>query len=495
MYKTLGLTVCVTLFFSCPAAAQSSFVTYPSYHSFVLGMRTAGMGGTGTAFGRDSAMPWVNPAGVARVEKDNFSMSVNAYVVDTWNSDRFLLSGASGEEDRAGLGGTKTSIFPTSLSYVFRLDEEANHLLALSVLVPYQRIRDLHSALPVDVSETTVGKLTYMESFTIQQYEFGPTYSLKLGMVTLGLSAFFRYVPVEYRQFLERLSYTTAGDLSAFPYKTSIDAGSFDLDIVGGVQVGPFLGGFYAGAAVHSPSIHLLGHYDQQLRRYEGVSQETRIEVEFATVNEDSFEVKTPVWFSVGIGYQRKKSFAVAIDVSYHLPVSKYSNVSGVEQILMASTDPEVDSVFEARRVSLDSEQAGVFNVAAGGELYLTPRVVLRAGFFTDFSAVPGIPRRPGEEYLGRTVVDRFGTTLGVAYEGERGRFQATLAYLYGTGDTAITELTLTPEGVADLYFHRGAMESNTFMFMFSGRIDVATIFATAKAAVKEEMGILEAGE
>jgi hypothetical protein len=55
-----------------------------------LGGRTASMGGAGMAFGRDSAMPYLNPAGLARIPHHTFSLSANLYTQEARRDNEII---------------------------------------------------------------------------------------------------------------------------------------------------------------------------------------------------------------------------------------------------------------------------------------------------------------------------------------------------------------------------------------------------------------------
>lgn len=480
-----GSTLCavVVLVWSGHALAQASLSSYPSYQSYLLGLRTAGMGGAATAFGNDSAMPWVNPAGIARVENDTFALSANAYAVEQWNGSAFL-SVDSGEE--RGLSGREISMFPSSFAYILRMDEKGDHVLALSVLVPYQSNRDMDSMLPVD-RPAAVGRLSYSENFGLTQYEFGPSYGMRLGIVTLGVSAFFRYLPIKGKQAMSTSGYSTGGEFSFYPEVRTFEATCFSLDLVAGVQVGPVLGGFYAGLALHSPSIYLLGSFDYTSRRYSGSTYQEEIEIRHSTIKEDKYEIRTPLWFSLGLGYEQPETFSVSVDVAYYLPVSAYTNVSGVEEVLNMTTDPDGPSVFEGADVEFMGKQRGVFNFSLGAEVFLARRWILRGGFFTDFAAASSLPENPTRAHLGRSVMDRFGGSLGLSYRGDRGEFQLASVYMRGSGDTVKMWMEMEDDGRVESHYVVGGLVSNTYMLVFSGRIDVASLFAAARTAFEEE--------
>ncbi|MBN2715794.1 MAG: hypothetical protein JXX14_08060, partial [Deltaproteobacteria bacterium] len=58
-----------------------------------LGGKTASMGGAGTAAGKDSAMPLINPAGFSQVPHHTLSLSASLYRFEQITVDDFFYHG------------------------------------------------------------------------------------------------------------------------------------------------------------------------------------------------------------------------------------------------------------------------------------------------------------------------------------------------------------------------------------------------------------------
>src|SRR5262245_46177369 len=68
-----------------PARARAQYLP--------LGGRTASMGGAAAAWGRDSAMPYLNPAGYALVPHPTLSLSASLYRTELVNVSDFFFHG------------------------------------------------------------------------------------------------------------------------------------------------------------------------------------------------------------------------------------------------------------------------------------------------------------------------------------------------------------------------------------------------------------------
>ncbi len=464
-----------------------------SYQPYVLGLRTSGMGGAATAFGQDSAMPWANPAGIGRIHVDTFSLSANAYMMETLAVNKYIAlsdqaaisMGVSEDASRSTLKSSEISIFPTSLSYMLRLDDEGNHVLALSLIIPYKRIRNSTSDLIWEFGGMTFSSIDLRQE-NKSVYDVGPSYALRLGELTLGVSAFFRYLKIDRNWSGESMAWMLSQHyLSYSPSNSTASARSYDLDFVAGAQYGPIAGGLYFGLAAHSPSINLAGSLKANSRSYFGDTNADEHYLQYMKLEADNYESRSPMWFSFGVGYQMPEVFAVAADVSYHLP-AEFTIYSGVMELLTISNDPADPSVFEGQEVEDSAELIGVFNFNVGAEVYVTDHIILRGGFFTDFCADPDLPSLNSRSHLdvGFSRINRFGGTLGVGYAGERSQFQLSLIFLGGLGDIIGWEIG---ETAGSYTFPNREIAWNTFMVAFSGKIDVGVIYATVKRAADEE--------
>ncbi|NMB73937.1 MAG: hypothetical protein GYA21_02270 [Myxococcales bacterium] len=488
--KALIATVVFTLL-PTSGRAQSDFSTLPSYQPLLLGLRTAGMGGAAAAFGEDGAMPWVNPAGVARAGRSNLSLSANAWSMEKAAVPSMLAIGGPLAESSSRGTSSEDAFFPSGVSFSFFLDPEYHHVLALSMLTPNRGQRNLTSETAADAGQT-VAKLTFTQVREFTQYEFGPTYSYCAGNWSAGLSVFLRYLPITFVQTTNATGYRLDGHFMFGPDSRIVDAMSLDLDLVAGVQAGPFWDGFFAGAAVHGRSIHLSGHFNQSFQHLIGNANTDELMIEIGKADIPAFEVRTPFWFSLGLGYQRPGRFAVAADVNLYLPQGRYQNLSGAQAVRVYTGTESFRT--EGRDLIIESEQDMVVNVSVGGEVQLLDRIALRAGFFTDFAANTD----PGDDGLledaGNSRMHRYGGTLGLGYTGQTAQFQLALMYLYGTGRIMAMNGYLESNGTINRSYAASDFSSHTVTLSFSGRIDIASLFSSMKAAASEEIGRLGPG-
>lgn len=483
-----------------PSAAHAQ----SNYQPYLLGLRTAGMGGASVAFGKDSAMPWRNPAGIAHGDTAQFGLASNSLVVsDQTTAEYFGLSddyrrsrGILPGDFRSTIDGSATSVFPNSITFTVPLGDDADHFFSLAFIAPMHEVEDSVADITLD----TGGGFSlhqYLQTYReLRTYAFGPGYAVRLGDAgRLGIGAFFRYTSFRERSSEELSAHSLEiRDLSLDVTEYSALGDSFDLDMTAGLQLGPFAG-FSLGLAAHGPSIGLLGQYSERSRQFCGDCVDPgTVEIHELDATGDTYELRTPPWFTAGLGYELPRTFAIAIDVSYWLPLDPYATtrVDAYQRaVLNDPAQPSSETPLFGLELLSDRREA-VLNFNVGAEVYVNDRIAIRGGFFTDFSSEPELPpvsERTSAD-LGRRRIDRLGGSLGAAYEGSTTSFQIGLTYLGGLGELVGFEFGVDPEDRERLASSLPTRElaSNVYMLSFSGQIDVGEIVQATSAAVTEEL-------
>jgi len=476
--------VAVVIAWTSTAQAQSHYQPYP------LGLRTAGMGGAAAAFGRDSAMSWWNPAGIGRNTGTSVALTANALLASSFEiesfyafSDDFIAaSGVSPDTARSNLGGSGLQVFPSSFSYVIPLDEGAHHFIALSLVSPINTTSVHHFDVLFDPDPAI--NLLYIGERAVRTYFYdaGPSYALRLSdYLTIGTSVFFRYTSHSVTDKSEIAGYDiNAADVQFAPSEIRDRATAYSLDLVAGTQIGPFFG-FSLGLAAHAPAINLAGSYERDARIYSGSSDPLSVSVFDVHVDADTYNNKTPAWFTLGVGYELPGRFAVAVDASYYLPLARYAFLDATFENTRIQNGELAQ--FEEVQSTFEEERDSVLNFNVGAEVNLNPRIIVRGGFFTDFTNVPELP--PLSE---RTIQDldlrrttNLGVTLGLAYAGRNTQFQISLLYRLTSGTAIGAEFPTQTYPDRDL-------TGNAFMIAFSGQVDSGTIASAVERAVFEEI-------
>jgi hypothetical protein len=155
--------------------------------------------------------------------------------------------------------------------------------------------------------------------------------------------------------------------------------------------------------------------------------------------------------------------------------------------LMHISWDPNINPQDQAIDFKVPLEFVNVINVNAGVEWYINPRIILRAGFFTDFYRGTDFPRgsQRSQQDFGSYKMDKFGGTLGLAYAGDMSQFQISFLAVVGMGDV-IGEAT---DADFSVVYPRTEITNTTFMLAFSGRIEASVIYAAVRRAFDEEVG------
>lgn len=249
-----------------------------SAERLALGGRTASMGGAAAAWGRDSAMSFVNPAGFGRVPRLSLSLSASLYRYEHITVDRFFKPGSldpvleslTGEPDVHGneLTSSQFSAFPGAASLLWHHGgdepDAAHHVLSLSAVV----LRNRQRAFSGDFSLGFPGDTSFNDSLAATlvttEYRFGPGYALRLGRVNFGASLFLSYLTSTTTHTSEIFSSRSDGFISSERNEYA-RATAWGFQPVLGVQVEatPTLA---FGVAFSPPSWHLTGDLETQGR-------------------------------------------------------------------------------------------------------------------------------------------------------------------------------------------------------------------------------------
>lgn len=495
MPRYFPVIISVVLLLSAPARAQN-------FQPYVFGLRTAGMGGSAVAIGYDSAMPWLNPAGLARTESDTFTVAANAFYWKRVDIPRFYSVSDEarvmlGLEPDATTGGYRlegANLFPTSLAYLLHFGEKGEHIVALSYISPLNDAKHIESIFRLDFG--TNKALSKMVGTSLRkQDDFGASYALKVGWLTAGVSAFLRRY--QYRADIQSSDYQFDSYLNAV---SGIDmqgrsrGTSWDVDLVAGAQAGPFLGGLSLGLAIHSPSLHLSGSFNDLTQYVVASTQPVReYSATSITLDADVYEERTPLWLTAGIGYERPGAFAVSVDASVYL-AQDYTNTHGLEERTVVMNDdtghPGQYVITDSQIVDIPAGSKAGFNVNAGVEVFLNPRIALRAGFFTDLTMAKDFPSEGmrTQAHAGLTRINRYGGTFGVAYAGSWSQFQLCAMFIGGIGDMIGSQVTYNAStGQQGWAFPTTDVASNTFLLVFSGEVDTGVLYSSIRSAVEEE--------
>ena len=321
-FRIAGPAACaaLTLSFAFVARAQGNARAAP------LGGRSALMGNTGVALGRDGAAPFVNPATVVRIDDRNIAFSVNflSLKVDRFGDWR-EPAGVDPVFGNVSLGtktisSTRLSALPSTLClFVFFSQLTGDDSLVpeedptpwrggrqklafcLATLESETLIAPAYSARASTPSGVTANTLSLVRTWNRAQV--GPSYSAQINEhLSLGASVHGAYTTTSFVQ--DTASLTSAADGSAT--QSALDfagnGNSFDMTAIVGAtyQVGRTT----FGASIQVPSLHIFGTYRTTLgQRFVATTDSTAT----LTSGTGSYRAPPPVRLALGAGATLKR--------------------------------------------------------------------------------------------------------------------------------------------------------------------------------------------
>jgi hypothetical protein len=428
------------------------------------------MGGVGTAAGNDSAMPYLNPAGLASLPGDVFGVSAQMYSMSRRKVDRFFSPDGYGDLGVTGesqeFRSSQVLSVPTSVMYMKHLskpEDSLRHVLAVSLVVPTQQAFSLTGSAQVDVPSLN-GSINQTKNidYTNYDYYFGPSYALAIGdSVRLGVTAYTLY----------SLSARTSSDtfvkyvFNGARLEESVATRSETRKVF---SIVPVLGAQFSlmeslklGLGVAIPSIRVGGE--------QSVIEQVNLQGNGALKRNTAFEgegyAQRPLRINAGVAYEKAKSFSVGADVHYYFSTKKYDGFDGItHQIATATDNVTRDFNVASKR---EHESRAVIDLSLGGEVWLFEMLALRGGFFTNRA-----PREldKSREGLNDIRIDRVGGSLGVGLL--TGSFETTFGVVYQHGSGQVNILDSTSSAAAAEGGRRVTavdIKEDAVMFVMSG--------------------------
>lgn len=472
----LGAAGLVALAGARPAGAQS----------LPFGGRTAAMGGTGIARGDDSAMPLLNPAGLALVPHSTLSISASLYAfhhvdVPGFNadSDTILSPRGSIEISQRGLASNTIESLPTSLAGMLHLPGAVHQVLALSVTIPRSTsrrfVQNLDLALKDPMGRTGYvfrDALTFVENTA--QYVAGLSYGVALqDRLRVGATLGINYAPSLINSRLKRLSLpSNASDFELRNDDYTRDSYSVDLNGIFGAQL-DVTDRISVGATFQTPALHLTGSWE--------VAQDTEISDPNAMapavtssihkLREDGDAIDAPpMKLGVGVSFRQPDRWSIGLDAHASIAIKNDRRIKAT-RVISSIRSGEAPTV---AIVELDEERRRLnrFNGSIGGEVKVGAETWLRLGAFTDLSLDPALAGNPNRDQVLAFPFNRFGATAGIGTV--TGPVDSTIgiAVSYGAGETGRLD-PLRQEMAGRIGIQRTDARLFDFMFYITGAVDL----------------------
>lgn len=441
------LQALIVLLCGLPSAASAQ-----NYRETPIGGRTATMGGAATAAGNDSAMPYLNPAGLAGVPGDIFAISAAVYgYTHRSYQNYFFPSGTPpllGYRVRQEAFSTSSlAELPSSVMYIRHLSEpdaDVQERLGVSLVIPSARRIELVASV-AGALEDVAGESLETASVTAdsRRYYLGPSYAIGWDeKLRFGASVYAVYA---------RSSHATTSASSISVLGGSVTSASNGQNaqladacgataVVGAqLQVLPKL---WLGVGLAAPSLPLGGRLRFTSESGSVTPDPTTGHSQprsTTTTLDGSYLTREPLRFNAGVAYDDRERYSIAADVHYY--ASGVRSKSDGVQLFEDRRGGELTRRYAIRQRTATAMNA-VLDFSVGAEVVLRPKVALRAGAFTDLSSMPPLSRRT--EDVHRLRLQRYGGSLGLGLT--FGSFDSTTGVVivrgtgeYGAPDTWIT--------------------------------------------------------
>ena len=431
--------------FARAAAAQN-------YRELPIGGRTATMGGAATAAGNDSAMPYLNPAGMAGVPGDIFAVSATVYSYTHRSIQDFFYPNGTDpllgyELERETFSMSSVGELPSSVMYFNHLspkDAETHHHLGISLVIPSSRRVEIVASVAGDLEDVAGEAIeTAAASVDSTRYYLGPGYAVGFGdRVRVGASfygIYSRYVAND----ATSSSFSLLGGSATFTYSDQRSQISESLAVapVLGIQA-RLAGDFWIGAGFAAPSLPITGRF-----RFAGGSARSQVDPTSGapqsgsssfTADADT-DANEPMRINAGLAYDSRDSFSLAADVTYFS--ERVTNVTRGVQLYEERLSGELTRRYR-RRIDSETRYESVIDFSVGAEIAASRLLAVRAGAFSDLASSPEIGTT--FEHAGRLRLDRYGGSVGLGFT--VGSFDTTAGIIvargtgrYGAPDTWIT--------------------------------------------------------
>lgn len=422
------------------ALAQSSYRLAP------VGGRTTLVGGTGLAYGHDSAAAFLNPATVVRVDSLRLAFSVNFYQLSLVSAPNWYQPGAI---DRSRFGDVKSDgaainnfdfdSLPGSLCLYFKVAD-----IKLFSGEASKDLRERQARLGMCLASVQNGIYSYNDEGysqsgpfgvsrqagsirqSFRRFAIGPTYSMYVSnALAVGASIHFSRSSLRSTIGNTATLYGASTPFTSALYQASRgDSHGLTMTLGATYRIGSRQ---TVALALETPSLHLFGSGGvNNYTSFDGPGERGTSGVAAS----GEFETQTPLRVSLGTGIEGSWGSA-EINVAFHTAVGSAYSAKLDGRSINSDGTTTTD-----RAVSLDlsTRARGAVNFGVGGEYFFTPGLSLLGGLSTDISAVPGgaLGKDPLNFYPDN--VSRVAGSLGIGSHGDGGDLLLGGEFSYGWG-------------------------------------------------------------
>jgi hypothetical protein len=460
------------------------------------GGRTALMGNTGIALGEDGASPFMNPATILRIHDNSFAFSVNFYnfadqhfsdwhqpgPVDAAHFGTVALSGS-------GISSNGLNVLPSTLCiFATTAAGDVENELGLTVGRGRQKLALCFATLESQSTSlaalafngatslgTTAQVQSIAENFT--RFQIGPTYSIALtNQLSIGMSLHGALTDESFTLEGSSITSVTGGGAA----QSSLGAGgsghSFDVLAILGATYR--VGRVTFGLSGQLPALHIFGGYSGVLHNAdaEGTTNTSTL-----TNGSGNFEAPPPIRVGAGVGVNLPR-LVLELDGSFDFGsgTAFSTNLTGTTT-KVAAAGPTNSSLSATYSVATRP----VFNLAAGGELFLTRTLSLLGGASSNLTSLPGLSPSMTLGNLTPSRTSWINAAFGLGSYGSAGSLRLGAVLGFGWGEAIAINPYVLPNDWAVV-----DTQSYSATLVLSGTLN----FETVGQAVKEVQGAVKNG-
>jgi hypothetical protein len=261
-------------------------------------------------------------------------------------------------------------------------------------------------------------------------------------------------------------SLTAAADGSAVQSALGMAGNGNSLDLTGILGATYELGGLTFGASVQLPALHVLGSYEATLHRsFDAGDAHDSI----LASGSGKYQARPPTRVSLGVG-KRSDWWSVEANASFDFGRSRAVGTTLQTENVTLSSGLLSSSALEA---TYSARTQPTLNGGVGGEYFVTPRLSLLGGIFTNLSAVPPLEPKavPSLGNLLQARSHRVGLSVGLGSYGAGGELLFGTQLGYGWGQMLAPDVYSTPSDWSVV-----KTQSFSALFVLAGATNLRTI-------------------
>lgn len=451
-----------------------------------IGGRTATMGGAGTAAGNDSAMPYVNPAGMSGIPGDIFAVSANLYGYSRRSVDDLsfpnghlpVLGRYSTSEENVEASGVTD--MPSSIMYFQHIGEpgdDMHHVFGMSLVIPNATSTEIVGSTTVslpDVLGSATENVSVIHKTT--DYYAGPSYAVSFeDRVRIGASVYALHTrSIKSVQTVNSLSMLGGATSETNSTSATFEHEAWGLVAIVGLQAS-VSDELWLGGAVAAPSYHLHGTTFGTAESHSlGTDPNNPGAVQAGGAQrkvEGSYQNARPLRVNVGGAWEDRGVFSFAVDGWV------FFERKDALEVKTAETFRETESRETTREYRLNRtstrDMIQSYGGSAGAEVGLNDWLALRGGIFADATNTPKL--EADDPWIYEVREDRGGATLGLGIQ--FGSFDTTVGFVYthGQGKMKVSDTSSQKALDASLqgrtYFPTVDTTFDSVLFVFSGAV------------------------